>query len=89
MTNYLWHRKDVPEFIFAGRCVACGNNTFFDKDGNAEPGGDVDIEHLAYPLIASDWGFTGKPVAQCYLCNNDQARHEQAVKIAKTKWSKA
>lgn len=75
--------SEPRHFIFTGKCICCNRRTYEFSDGGNDPRGPLG-DHANDPLIASEYGRTGKDVPLCAICANTQERYNEALRVAKT-----
>ena len=77
--------SEPRHFVFTGACVVCGRRTYEFSDGENDPRGPLG-NHANDPLVAEEYGKTGKDIPLCAMCANNHTRYDIALEIANKTW---
>ena len=77
--------SEPRHFIFTGKCAVCGRRTYEFSDGANDPRGPLG-DHANSPLIAEEYGKTGKDIPLCSICANILENYEIALVLANKTW---
>jgi hypothetical protein len=75
----------VQTIKYVGKCPVTGVR-LYESTGSNDPRGPLGI-HAVTDFVAEEYGMTGPTLSASWIaCNNDRAKYEKALEIAKKKW---